>query len=129
MIQTIKNNDEISRKTISELQAKNQKQQIIVNKLTQRLKNVKIFSNTGYFTNDAIRLWNDSYQGLESSVPKDSSGVTTGTSTSSDITIEEAIHNKIVNDAICNGIRDQLISIIKWDKEVWHDTNSAGNLK
>lgn len=129
LIQTIKDNDTKSRQVIAELQEKNNKQILITNKLTERLKNVKIFSNTGYFTNDAVRLWNDSLKGLESSVPSDSSGTTALSTTTSNITIEDAMHNKVVNDAICNGIRDQLISIIKWDKEVWHDFDSAGNTK
>lgn len=129
LIQTIKDNDTKSRQVIAELQEKNNKQILITNKLTERLKNVKIFSNTGYFTNDAVRLWNDSLKGLESSVPSDSSGTTALSTTPSNITVEDAMHNKIVNDAICNGIRDQLISIIKWDKEVWHDFDSAGNTK
>ena len=129
LLKTIKDNDAKSRQVIAELQEKNNKQIIITNKLTERLRNVKIFSNTGYFTNDAVRLWNDSLKGIESPVSKDSSGTSSISTTPSDITIDDAMHNKIVNDAICNGIRDQLISIIKWDKEVWHDFDSAGNLK
>ena len=129
LLKTIKDNDAKSRQVIAELQEKNNKQILITNKLTERLKNVKIFSNTGNFTDDAVRLWNDSLKGIESPVSKDSSGTSSISTASSNITIDDAMHNKIVNDAICNGIRDQLISIIKWDKEVWHDFDSAGNLK
>ena len=129
MIQTIKNNDLKSRLIITELQDKNQKQQIVVNSLTERLKHVKIFSNTGNFTNDAVRLWNDSLKGIESTVPEDTTGTPSFSTASSTVTINDMMHNKLVNDAICNGIRDQLISIIKWDKEVWNDFDSAGNTK
>ena len=129
LIQTIKDNDEKAREVIKGYQETQLKQQTQINTLTRKLKNVKIFSNTGNFTNDAVWLWNNSLEGIESPVPKDPTGIAALPSASSTVTIEDALHNKIVNDAICNGLRDQLISIIKWDKEVWNDFDSAGNTK
>jgi hypothetical protein len=127
LVQTIQQNDLQARKTITEYQ------QIIATKdntyqrLTKELKHVKIYTSKCNITADGIKLWDDSSKGLFSPVPKDSARITEATSTPSTITIDDVFENKLKNDEICNGFRQQIEAIIKWDKEAWHDTNSAGN--
>jgi len=127
LVQTIQQNDIQARKTISEYQ------QIIATKnntyqrLTKELKHVKIYTSKCNITADGVRLWDNSSKGLFSPVPENSARITEATSGPSTITIDDVFENKIKNDEICNGLRTQINAIIKWDKEAWHDTNSAGN--
>ena len=127
LVQTIQQNDIQARKTISEYQ------QIIATKnntyqrLTKELKHVKIYTSNCNITADGVRLWDESGKGLFSPVPENTTRITEATSGPSTITIDDIFENKIKNDEICNGLRTQINAIIKWDKEAWHDTNSAGN--
>ena len=127
LVETIKSNDIKSRNAISEYQSALDKQTNNYINLTQRAKHVKIYTSNCNITPDGIRLWNDSSEGQPSLLPKDTTGTTERTSTTSTTTVDDLLDNKIKNDEICNGLRLQLEAIIKWDKEAWHDTNSAGN--
>ena len=129
LIQTIKDNDAKSRVAIKDYQEALESQTNNYIKLTQEAKRVKIFSNNCNINSDGIRLWNDSLKGIESTVPKDSTGTAKTTVPTSTITVEDLMLNKLRNDEICNGLRQQIESIIKWDKEVWNDFDSAGNTK
>jgi hypothetical protein len=60
-------------------------------------------------------------------VSEDTTGITETTDESDSVTINELFVNKVENDEICNGLREQINAIIKWDKEVWDDIDSARN--
>lgn len=123
----IRQNDQVSRATILEYQSALNDQTNNYIKLTQEVKRVKIYTSKCNITADGIKLWNDSNKGLFTELPETSARITETTSGPSTITIDDIFENKIKNDEICNGLRTQINSIIKWDKEAWHDTNSAGN--
>jgi hypothetical protein len=95
--------------------------------LTKELKHVKIYTSNCNITADGVRLWDESGKGLFNPVPENTARITEATSGPSTITIDDIFENKIKNDEICNGLRTQINAIIKWDKEAWNDTNSAGN--
>jgi hypothetical protein len=127
LLVTIQQNDAKARASISEYQTKLGNQTNLYNKLTQELKHVKIYTSKCNITAGGIRLWDDSGKGIFNPVPKDTARIIEDTSEPSAITIDDLFGNKVKNDEICNGLRTQINAIIKWDKEVWHDTNSAGN--
>lgn len=120
-------NDATARSAIHDYQVALNDQTNNYIKLTQERKRVKIYTSKCNITADGIRLWNDSSKGIFDTVPENSARVTEATSGPSTITIDDVFDNKIKNDEICNGLRTQINAIIKWDKEAWHDTNSAGN--
>ena len=98
------------------------------NKLTQELKHVKISSSKCDITNDGVRVWNDSTMGKATGeLSKDSAGTSEGTLSTSSLTLDDLMANKLKNDEICHGLREQINSIRKWDKEVWNGSNSSGN--
>jgi len=127
LLTTIQQNDVKARASISEYQTKLNNQTNNYNKLTKELKRVKIYTSKCNITADGVRLWDESGKGLFSPVPKDTTRIIETTSGLSTITIDDIFENKIKNDELCNGLRTQINAIIKWDKEAWHDTNSAGN--
>lgn len=127
LLTTIRNNDVKSRNEIKEYQTALSNQTNYYNQLTRKLKRVKIYTSNCNITADGIRLWDDSTKGLYTELPKDTARVIETTSKPSTITIDDVFENKIKNDEICNGLRTQINAIIKWDKEAWNDTNSAGN--
>jgi len=72
-------------------------------------------------TSNAVRVWNQS-KGTEAVLPKDSTGTTDSTPTSNPIEgvdIKLVLEKDIENDRICNGLRSQINSIIKWDRETY----------
>jgi hypothetical protein len=129
MNKAIKENDDKSRNVIETLQNNLNTTTNAYNLLTEESKHVKIYTSKCDITPDGIKLWNDSTEGHISVVPKDSARTTetTSTSSTSPITVDDLLANKLQNDEICNGLRDQLEAIIKWDKDIWHDIDSAGN--
>jgi len=127
LVQTIQQNDLQARKAISEYQQIIATKDNTYQKLTEELKHVKIYTSKCNITADGIKLWDDSSKGLFSPVPENSARVTETTSSPSTVTIDDVFENKLKNDEICNGFRQQIEAIIKWDKEAWHDIDSAGN--
>jgi len=127
LLTTIQQNDVKARASISEYQTKLNNQTNHYNKLTKELKRVKIYTSKCNITADGVRLWDESGKGLFNPMPKDTTRIIETTSGLSTITIDDIFENKIKNDELCNGLRTQINAIIKWDKEAWHDTNSAGN--
>jgi hypothetical protein len=127
LIAKARKNDSISRSTIQEYQQALNNQTNNYNKLTQELKHVKIYTSKCNITAAGVRLWDESGKGIFDPVPKDTARIIEASSEPSTITIDNIFENKIKNDEICNGLRTQINSIIKWDKEVWNDTNSARN--
>ena len=114
VIAQIQQNDLKSRQQIALYQTEIEDLSTKYNTLQERAKHVKIITSKCDITADGIRLWNDSSKGTMS---EDSTGVTETASTTSTITIAELMDNKIKNDEICNGLRLQIESIIKWDKD------------
>lgn len=127
LLAKVKSNDDKSRTTIKEYQIALNNQTNHYNQLTRKLKRVKIYTSKCNITADGIRLWNESGKGLFNPVPENTARIIEATSGPSTITIDDIFENKIKNDELCNGLRTQINAIIKWDKEAWHDTNSAGN--
>lgn len=127
LLNTIKQNDRVSRDAVLAYQEALENQTNNYIKLTQEAKHVKIYTSNCNITPDGIRLWNDSSKGELSILSKDTTGTTETTNSTSTLTVDDLLANKLKNDEICNGLRQQLEAIIKWDKEAWHDTNSAGN--
>lgn len=128
LLQVIQKNDELSRGVVEKYQQQLESKSNAYNKLTQELKHVKISSSKCDITHDGVRLWNNSTMGeATSQLPKDSAGTSEGTTSTSSLTIEDLMANKLKNDEICHGLREQIKSIIKWDKEVWNGSNSSGN--
>jgi len=127
LVQTIQQNDATSRRIIEAYQVSLNNQTNHYNKLTKDIKRVKIYTSNCNITADGVRLWDESGKGLFSPVPENTTRITEATSGPSTITIDDIFENKIKNDEICNGLRTQINAIIKWDKEAWNDTNSAGN--
>lgn len=128
LLQVIQKNDELSRGVVEKYQQQLESKSNAYNKLTQELKHVKISSSKCDITHDGVRLWNNSTMGeTTSQLPKDSPGTTESTISTSSLTIEDLMANKLKNDEICHGLREQIKSIIKWDKEVWNGSNSSGN--
>jgi hypothetical protein len=127
LVKKIQQNDATSRRIIEAYQVSLNNQTNNYNQLTRKLKRVKIYTSNCNITADGVRLWDESGKGLFSPVPENTTRITEATSGPSTITIDDIFENKIKNDEICNGLRTQINAIIKWDKEAWHDTNSAGN--
>ena len=127
LLNKLKENNDHARNTSKAYQDALTNQTNNYNKLTQELKHVKIYTSKCNITASGIRLWDDSGKGIFNPVPKDTARIIEDTSEPSAITIDDLFGNKVKNDEICNGLRTQINAIIKWDKEVWHDTNSAGN--
>lgn len=128
LLQVIQKNDELSRGVVEKYQQQLESKSNAYNKLTQELKHVKISSSKCDITNDGVRVWNDSTMGKTTSeLPKNSSGTSEGSLGTSSLTIDDLMANKLKNDEICHGLREQINSIRKWDKEVWNGSNSSGN--
>lgn len=127
LLTTIKLNDSKARNAISEYQQALDNQTNNYIKLTQEKKRVKIFNSKCNINAAGVKLWDDSSKGIFDPVPENTARIIETSSEPSTITIDDIFENKIKNDEICNGLRTQINSIIKWDKEVWHDFDSAGN--
>ena len=86
----------------------------------EKLRETKITTTPCTITTDGIKLWNQP-NSLTTNLPTDTKGTTESTPTSSGVSTEELFQNKLSNDVICNGMRQQLEAIIKWNKETYGD--------
>ena len=92
-----------------------QKQYILLGK---KKNEIKLTTAPCKLTPSAVQLWNKS-SSPEASLPSDTSRTSEGTSSVSGVGVDLAIQNKLDNDLICNGMRQQLEAIIKWNKETY----------
>lgn len=112
-----------SRKKVADLQDSQARLTESYNQLKQELKNAKgkVTTVPCHITDTGVRLWNDS---STATVPKDSTGTakeatTTSGTEDTGLTVEDLLDNKAENDEICNGLREQIEAIIKWDEDTY----------
>lgn len=112
---------EYNRKVITSLQEVNAKADVKYNKLKEKLNETVVTNVPCKLTTAAVRLWNQS-KGTESQLPKDTSGTTEAPTPSNPIEgvgVKLVLENAQENDKICNGLRSQIESIIKWDNDTF----------
>jgi hypothetical protein len=68
-------------------------------------------------TVDGVGMWNQSSSPAKG-LPTGSSGASSGTTTSG-VTFEQALANKLENDKACNQMREELVSIKQWRKDTY----------
>jgi hypothetical protein len=121
--QLVKQN-KIDNSSIVSLQTKlaSSEQDLII--LKGKLDEIKVTDVPCTVTPAAIRVWNHT---KPQPVPKDTPRVTEAPTTTSGaeskpiegVGVKLLIENKLENDNICNGLRDQLDAIIKWNKDTY----------
>lgn len=108
--------DKQNREIIASLQAK--KQQIITKEVVRYAKIKDVTDDRVCFTNwDAVRLWNDALSGQES-MSKDTTGTVNPTGNAG-ATDTEVLENLNINAARWERLREQMNSIIEWDKQTF----------
>lgn len=118
---------EINNKTVIDLQNKNSISEASYNTLKDKLNALPTITNVPCkLTNNAVKLWNQS-KGTEGKLPTDSSRAVEASNTSNPpdtnniegVGIKLVLDNALANDKICNGLRSQIESIIKWDLDTY----------
>jgi hypothetical protein len=108
---------EIDSKVISSYLTNQQTLQQSYIDLGKKVHEQKLTTAPCYLTNDAVRLWNKSSSPSEG-LPASTRGVVSDSS-SSGVTVEDAIANKVVNDNGCTQMREELTAIKQWKKETY----------
>ena len=85
--------------------------------LGEKYSAIKITDVPCKLTPAAVSLWNQS-NSSQASVPADTRGVVSGTTTSG-VAVDAAIENKLENDKACNLMREELTAIKQWKKETY----------
>jgi len=117
LLAQVEKQKELDNKVITSLQSDNASLQKSYITLGEKVHETKLATTSCPITTDGVKLWNQS-NSPETSLPSDTKGITDTSNTASGITIEDLYANKLENDKICNGLRDQLEAIIQWN----HDT-------
>lgn len=113
--------DTYNRKTVIDLQVSKAISDVKYNKLKEKLDALSVTNVPCKLTSNAVRVWNQS-KGVKAELPKDTTGTLDTSSTSNPIEgvdIKLVLEKDLENDKICNGLRDQVTSIIKWDRETY----------
>ena len=120
---------EINRKTVEDLQTINATNEVKYAKLKDELNEKPITNVPCNLTNNAVRVWNQS-KGIKSQLPTNPTRIVeSATTTNSPDTIPSepiegvgiklVLDNALANDKICNDMRDQINSIIKWEEDTY----------
>lgn len=118
LLEQVQKQKDIDTKTITELQVNNSTLQNNYVKLGEKLNETKLTTTPCIITTNGIKLWNQSSSPQES-LPTDTKGIAEATNASSGIDLTKLYENKLVNDNICNGMRQQLEAIIQWNKDTY----------
>ena len=118
LLKQVQKQKDIDIKTITELQVDNATLQNKYITLGEKLHETKLTTTPCIITTDGIKLWNQSGSS-ETSLPTITKGSNEATNASSGIDLTKLYENKLVNDNICNGMRQQLEAIIQWNKDTY----------
>ena len=118
LLKEVQKQKEIDIKTITELQVDNATLQNKYITLGEKLHETKLTTTPCIITANGIKLWNQSGS-PEASLPTDTKGTSEATNASSGIELTKLYENKLANDVICNGMRQQLEAIIQWNKDTY----------
>jgi len=118
LLQQVEKQKEIDSNTIVTLQTNLDSLQKSYITLGEKIRETKLTTTPCTVTTDGIKLWNESNI-FKASLPTDTKTVIETSNASSGINIEELFQNKLANDVICNGMRAQLESIIKWNEDTY----------
>ena len=117
LLDTVAKQHEIDSKVISDYQENQAVLQQSYIELGKKLHDKTLTTTPCVLTTDGVGMWNQS-SSPKKGVPTGSAGTTSGTTTSG-VTFEQALANKLENDKACNQMREELIAIKQWRKDTY----------